>query len=136
MRIITVQLPEIYIWQLENMIRKTGISRSELIRIAIREFLIYELKFVEEMKKENRRIRAMRIFNYCINCGNPLHNLSNSNHFFYRAIEIFKLKFCCSCFEQFKDKTLDEFPEELIDKIIKMIKKYKKILSISHEEGS
>ena len=49
MKIITVNLPESYLRLIENEIGENGIfpSRSELIRVAVREFLIKELASVD-----------------------------------------------------------------------------------------
>lgn len=49
MRIITINLPESYIRAIEHLIGDAGIypSRSELIRVAVREFLIKEMGAAE-----------------------------------------------------------------------------------------
>ncbi|MFX0167597.1 MAG: CopG family transcriptional regulator [Candidatus Hodarchaeota archaeon] len=131
MKIITVQLPESYTRKLENMTRQIGVSRSELIRTAVRDFLNNEFTLIEELKKENRRNKIARFFDYCINCERKIYSASGSNHFFHKTIEIFKLKFCCSCYKNYRDKTLDEFPEDLIEKIKKRIKAYRENSSSS-----
>jgi hypothetical protein len=125
MKIFTVQIPESYLRQLENMIPEVGTSRSELIRIATREFLRKELLFMGEIKKVERKIKITRFFDCCINCDKKMYAPSARNHFFHKAIEIFKLKFCCSCYELYKDKSFSEFPEELIGKIRKKIERFK-----------
>jgi Arc/MetJ-type ribon-helix-helix transcriptional regulator len=53
MRIITVNLPESYIRAIKSLVGKNGIypSRSELIRVATREFLISELKAAKSFEK-------------------------------------------------------------------------------------
>jgi Arc/MetJ-type ribon-helix-helix transcriptional regulator len=45
MKIITINVPEAFLKQIETLIGEKGLypSRSELIRVAIREFLIREL---------------------------------------------------------------------------------------------
>lgn len=45
MKIITVNLPILYLKQIDTMVGDTGLypSRSELIRVAVREFLVQEL---------------------------------------------------------------------------------------------
>lgn len=50
MRIITVYIPEAYLKIIDSLIGHTGVypSRSELIRVAVREFLIKELAIAEE----------------------------------------------------------------------------------------
>ena len=131
MKIITVDLPRSYKISLEKMSQVIGVSRSELLRVAIKDFLINELTFIEELKKEDKRTLISRFFDYCINCKRRLNNSSRRNHFFHKTIEIFKLKFCCFCYKRFKDKTINEFPADLIDKIKKKIKDFKK-----HQEMS
>jgi len=53
MRIITVNLPETYIKQIDGMIGDERFypSRSELIRVAVREFLIQQLTEAEQFLK-------------------------------------------------------------------------------------
>ena len=128
MKIIAISLPKSHIMRLEKMSQGTGVSRSELIRAAIRELLVNELILIEELKKENKRELISRFFDYCINCERKLHNDSRKNHFFHKTIEIFKLKFCCSCYDHYKEKTLEEFPPYLIYKIKKKIRAFRKDL--------
>jgi Arc/MetJ-type ribon-helix-helix transcriptional regulator len=126
MKIITVNLPDSYLKVLEEICRITDMSRSELLRQAIRSYLITEIKLTNNLKNVCKRKREIEFFNYCINCERKLHETSRQNHFFHKDIEVFELKFCCSCFEQFKDKTFEEFPADLIEKIYRKIKDYKK----------
>lgn len=53
MRIITVNLPVTYLKAIDGLIGKKGLypSRSELMRVAIREFLIRELESAQSSKK-------------------------------------------------------------------------------------
>jgi len=53
MRIVTVNVPEAYIEAINKLIGNKGIypSRSELIRCAVREFLIKELKMAKNLEK-------------------------------------------------------------------------------------
>lgn len=52
MRIITINLPETYIKTIEHLIGDKALypSRSELIRVAVREFLIRELQSANQME--------------------------------------------------------------------------------------
>ena len=52
-RIVTVNIPESYIEAIEKLVGNEGLypSRSELIRVAVREFLIRELKMANNMAK-------------------------------------------------------------------------------------
>jgi hypothetical protein len=112
---------------IEENIRGGYIERSEQIRIAVREFLRNESislsRILDNIAKQNENIK---FFDCCINCGKKLDTYPKDNHFFHKTNEIFILKFCCYCFKQFKDKTLDEFPEDLIEKIKEKVKKFKK----------
>lgn len=51
MKIVTVNVPESYIDAINKLIGENGLypSRSELIRCAVREFLIKELKLAKKM---------------------------------------------------------------------------------------
>jgi len=53
MKIVTVNVPESYIDSIEKLVGGNGLypSRSELIRVAVREFLIRELKMADNMAK-------------------------------------------------------------------------------------
>ena len=53
MKIVTVNVPESYLESVKKLIGEGGLypSRSELIRCAVREFLIKELKRANEMIK-------------------------------------------------------------------------------------
>jgi antitoxin ParD1/3/4 len=58
MRIITVNLPESYLKAMDKMIGEKAIypSRSELIRVAVREFLIKELEAVKSFSQFQNKI--------------------------------------------------------------------------------
>lgn len=51
MKIVTVNIPETYIESIQRLVGENGLypSRSELIRCAVRDFLIKELKRANEM---------------------------------------------------------------------------------------
>ena len=55
MKIVTVNVPESYIDAINKLIGQEGLypSRSELIRCAVRDFLIKELKHASNMAKYN-----------------------------------------------------------------------------------
>lgn len=126
MRIITVNIPEEYLRSLEERGGCPGINIPEHIRLAVRTQLKNELRLGEKGEKDIEKKKITQFFDYCINCESKLDNIARRNHFFYKNIEVFELKFCCSCYKQFKDKSFDEFPVCLIDKIRKKIKAYKK----------
>ena len=53
MKIVTVNVPESYIEAIAKLVGNEGIypSRSELIRVAVREFLLKELNMAENLTK-------------------------------------------------------------------------------------
>ena len=53
MKIVTVNVPESYIEAIERLIGNDGLypSRSELIRCAVREFLLKELKMAKKFQQ-------------------------------------------------------------------------------------
>ena len=64
-RIITVNLPETYINALKGLIGNDGFypSRSELIRVAVREYLIKELGAVEALSEFKQKYpKTARIY--------------------------------------------------------------------------
>lgn len=126
MRLIKVNLPDSYIKELLKSNICTGTNRPEHLRLAIRDLIVNEVKLAKKTEKEIEEEKITRFFDYCINCERRVDNITRRNHFFHKNIEVFELKFCCSCYKQFKDKSLDEFPAHLIDSIQKKIKAYKK----------
>jgi len=56
MKIVTVNVPESYIEAIKKLVGEGGLypSRSELIRVAVREFLLKELRLVKNMAKYNK----------------------------------------------------------------------------------
>ena len=56
MKIVTVNVPEAYIDAIARLIGEGGLypSRSELIRVAVREFLIKELRLAKNMPDYNK----------------------------------------------------------------------------------
>ena len=58
MKIVTVNIPEPYIRAIDKLTGYDGLypSRSELIRVAVRAFLIKELKNAEELSEYNQKM--------------------------------------------------------------------------------
>ena len=56
MKIVTVNVPESYLGAINKLIGENGLypSRSELIRVAVRDFLLRELKMANNMAKYNK----------------------------------------------------------------------------------
>ncbi len=145
MRIVTVSLPDSQIRLIEEISSRICASRSELLRVAIKQFLLKELAYaqkleeeqvvttnetvlVQKLEKELEKLRIIHFFDYCINCEKKLDILAGKNHRFHKNYEIFELKFCCSCYRKFKDKSFDEFPAYLVNRIKKKVKAYKDYL--------
>ncbi|MFW9989112.1 MAG: ribbon-helix-helix domain-containing protein [Candidatus Odinarchaeota archaeon] len=53
MKIVTVNIPESYLDSIEKLVGEDGLypSRSELIRVAVRDFLLRELKMADTIAK-------------------------------------------------------------------------------------
>jgi antitoxin ParD1/3/4 len=53
MKIVTVNIPESYLDSIEKLVGEDGLypSRSELIRVAVRDFLLRELKLATNLVK-------------------------------------------------------------------------------------
>ena len=119
MKIMPVDLPDSYLKLIKKICTCTGINRSELVRHAIRSYLVKELKLAEGLENELEVWKSPRFFDYCINCEGGLNNEARENHLFHKTNEVFVLKFCCACYRQFKDTSFDDFPTQLIDKIRK-----------------
>ena len=56
MKIVTVNVPESYLGAINKLIGENGLypSRSELIRVAVRDFLLRELKMAKNMARYNQ----------------------------------------------------------------------------------
>ena len=132
MKIVTVNMPKSYIKLITEISSRTCASRSELLRVAIKQFLLKEMGLAQKLEKELERLKNTYIFDYCINCERKLENLPGSNHKAHQNYEILGLKFCCSCYKKFKDKSLYEFPEYLINKIRRKLKSYKDYIEKSN----
>jgi len=126
MKLVTVDVPESYLKLLKKSSVCTGTNRSELVRQAVRAFLVRELRLAEGLENELEDNKITGFFDYCINCERKLHTEAGKSHLFHKNIDVFVLRFCCTCYRQFKDTSFDDFPAHLIDNIRKKIKKYKK----------
>ncbi|WP_457558281.1 CopG family ribbon-helix-helix protein [Candidatus Harpocratesius sp.] len=63
MRIITVNLPKSFLKAIDSLTGAEGLypSRSELIRVAVREFLIGELETAKSFQKYNREKQKKKV---------------------------------------------------------------------------
>ncbi|MFX1494745.1 MAG: hypothetical protein ACFFBZ_10725, partial [Promethearchaeota archaeon] len=125
-------IPDSYIKLIEEISSRTCASKSELLRIAIKQFLLKEMGLAQKLEQELERIKNTNIFDYCINCNRKLENLDGKNHKFHQNYEILGLKFCSLCYKKFKDKSIYEFPEYLIIRIQRKIKEFKDYIEKSN----
>jgi len=126
MKLVPVDVPESYLKLIKKICRGAEINRSELVRQAVKSFLIREITLAKELENELEDNKITRFFDYCINCESKLYTEAGKSHLFHKNIEVFVLRFCCACYKRFKDTSFDDFPAHLIDNIRKKIKKYKK----------
>lgn len=132
MKIISVESAEIINSWIKQNSQCVGTYRQEHIRLAIRDQIRNEFLSSDTSRDpdlfhfERQGSKTIRFYEHCINCGELLGLSARNNHLFHKNIEVFKLQFCCSCYEQFKDKTFDKFPRNLIENIQREIKAYKK----------
>ena len=160
MRNITINLPDVYVKLLTQIGEKTGRSRSELIRIAIKDRLEKDLPFFaiiekilpdiqlerrkrEEIQKkiefkrlaELEKKRDLEFYNYCILCDRKLHPEITPKRI--NGVNIYELRFCCMCFEKYEGLTLDELPKSVSRNIKKKLERYealtKKSLKTNNE---
>ncbi|MFX1298847.1 MAG: ribbon-helix-helix domain-containing protein, partial [Promethearchaeota archaeon] len=134
--IVSLDVPDSYIELLNKISLCICTSRSEVLRLAIREYLIREMATAQKLEKEVEELKIVHIFDYCINCEKKLDSLTGLNHKFNRNFKVFELKFCCSCYTKFRDKSLDEFPAYLINRIKKNVKAYKSYKEKSNKSDS
>ncbi len=126
MKLVPVDVPESYLKLIKKICRGAEINRSELVRQAVKSFLIREITLTEELKNKLEVKKVSGFFEYCINCERKVHTEAGKSHLFHKNIEVFVLRFCCSCYKRFKDTSFDDFPAHLIDNIQEKIKKNKK----------
>ncbi len=136
MKIVTANVPDSYIKLIEEISSRTCASRSELLRVAIKQFLLKEMGLAQKLEKELGKLKIFNFFDYCINCEKKLDSLAGKNHKFHKNFEVFELKFCCSCYKKFKDKPFDEFPAYLIKRIKKKVKEYNDYMEKSNQSST
>jgi hypothetical protein len=121
-------LSEEYLASLEKITSCTRPLVSEYKRKLIRALVMNDLDSFEQLRKGFETDKISRFYDYCINCERSLASRDKMNHFFQHRIEVFELKFCCSCYEKFKDKSLTEFPDALIEKINNKVRQFRKAM--------
>jgi len=124
MKIITVNISEMHMKSMSKLV-EIGVyqSRSELIRMALKDFLLKNAQHLENYENySNLHLKFSGLYDSCILCGIKLHKIQKP--FKIKQFEILDLRFCCRCFKQLKGKSFDNFPKRIKEKIIKRIKKY------------
>lgn len=81
-------------------------SLSQFVRYAIRDLILEEY------------------LDRCVYCGNIIH-YRNQIRRRDKGIKVYTFKFCCRCFEKFKDKTLEELPNKVFKNIHRKLDKYR-----------
>ena len=71
MRIITINVPESYLTAIKKLVGTIYPSRSECIRVALREFLIRELEFAKKLPEWNELL-GLEVNDDEIKMGRPL----------------------------------------------------------------
>ncbi len=82
LKIVTVNVPEEYIGSIEKLVGDQGLypSRSELIRVAVREFLLKELQIAENMAKRREiKLKEMEDFDDKKFVRVPVEKLNDQN---------------------------------------------------------
>ncbi|MFX1426628.1 MAG: hypothetical protein ACFFBE_09255 [Promethearchaeota archaeon] len=102
-----------------------NLVNSERIRKIIQFYVANNVKLLEKLRKKIEVEKINKFFNYCINCGSRLDYKTRRNHLIHKNIEVFNLKFCCYCYEQFMDYSVDELPAYLLEDIQNKIRAYK-----------
>lgn len=106
-----------------------NLENSERMRKIFQFYVANNIKLIEKVRKRIEVERVNKFFNYCINCGSKLDYKTRRNHFIHINIEVFNLKFCCNCYEQFMDYSLEELPTYLLDHIQNKIRDYREFHS-------
>ncbi len=80
MKIVTVNLPEYQIEEIKGLVGENGIfpSRSELIRVAIRDFLITEITMSRHLKR-NKKEEEIKIVFVSDDIPNDVYNHAVEN---------------------------------------------------------
>jgi primosomal protein N' len=125
MKIVTANIPDSYIRLIEEISSRTCASRSELLRMAIKQYLLKEMGLTQKLESEFERITNTYFLKYCINCEKSLQSLVGTNHKLNQHSEISGLRFCNSCYTKFRDKSFCEFPELLLHTIERKFRLYK-----------
>lgn len=84
MKIVTCNLPEPFVAAMEKLISEFGMypSRSELIRVAVREFLIKELKVLDKFNEysevnQSKDLAPKRVQNIDMRTIRNYHNIQS-----------------------------------------------------------
>jgi len=134
MKNISINLPDLYLEMLDDLGKKLELSRSELLRRAIKYQIEKDLKFLESIDPEIKikvktRIKTknlLRLYKKCINCGRDINVKEPYTH--DHDFEVMEFRFCCSCFKKYETLAFDDFPKDIKDKIRKRLEESYDIL--------
>ena len=126
MRLVTVELPDSYVEQLQELYWGLGMSRGRLIQIAIRDLLVKEFRLHPELNERERvepekvePPKEKQLYYHCLNCGCKLHEPKEP--YSHKKFKIIEFKFCCDCYKIYKDFSFDQFPPKIITRIEKFL---------------
>ena len=128
MKIVTVNVPESYIDAIEKLVGEGGLypSRSELIRVAVREFLLKEMQMAKNMTKyeeteiddfDNENFVRIPLDKAEPNKRNPANGFKTYK--ILRRLESSKESFESRNLSE-DDKEEDEYSDEEIEKYFKL----------------
>ena len=129
MKLIHVDITEEYIKILEKLIdinthreeRREEISR--FTRQRIRNEILNAENVVSTLILDKENFKSYEL---CIFCGRILHNPKKPYKF--KKYNIIELRACCFCLKKFEDKSFEELPTNIREKILKEAEKiYKPI---------
>lgn len=121
-------MPDSYLKFLDILGLKYNESRSSLVRRALNDFLNdeekYQAKINEEIKEKYRK-PTLPFYRFCIACDSRVVTQTELFKRNYPNLNIFELRFCCSCFAKYENTPLNKLPKALLKKIQDKIREYK-----------
>lgn len=108
------------------MQKNPGITRSEIIRTAIRDLLVKELRELEDLPHVDLLFdlpTKYEAYHSCFICDQPLD--ASKEPYFHKKIKIIEFRPCCYCLKKYQGKSLEEFPDTVKKSIEERIKNLK-----------
>jgi len=93
MRIVTINIPESYLDAIAELVGEKGLypSRSELIRVAVRQFLLKELEIAKKMEKNNMEHKKEQDFDETKYVRIPIDKIDKEKNEPVREYKIYKI---------------------------------------------